>query len=262
MKNLLKTIIKIVLFIRQNRFYQLSSILIPSLFLIFPSVSNADKAQKLNNKGIKSYQNQQLEESVQLFTEALVERPESPELRFNRGTALSSIGKPEEAFEELEKAANISENKELSASAHFNAGNTHFAGEDLKGAIEEYKKAVKLDQSSRDIRYNLELALKKLQEQQENQDDDQKEENKNEEKQNQDEKESKKDQDENENMEQQKNQNQQQQQQNQQQQENEQQPMTPEEAQRILDAINDEEKKAFELRKMMVQEDMRQGDDW
>ena len=38
--------------------------------------------------------------------------------------------------------------------------------------------------------------------------------------------------------------------------------MTPEEAQRILDALSDEEKKALSLRRMQMKTDMRQGDDW
>ena len=38
--------------------------------------------------------------------------------------------------------------------------------------------------------------------------------------------------------------------------------MTPEEAQRILDAMNDEEKEAFDLQKMRMKKTMRQGDDW
>ena len=65
------------------------------------------------------------------------------------------------------------------------------------------------------------------------------------------------------NQEQQNNQNQQSEQPEQsQEQESERQPMTPEEAQRILDAIEDEEKKAFSLRREKMRSDMRRGDDW
>ena len=55
------------------------------VFMILPSqISFADKAAKLNNNGIKSYNEQNLEESIEHFTEALIERPDSPEIRFNR----------------------------------------------------------------------------------------------------------------------------------------------------------------------------------
>jgi len=246
-------------------------ILLFSVFIIIcPLTAYTDKASKLNKNGIESYMENKHEESVQYFTEALVERPDSPELRFNRGTALSAAGKKDEALNELERAANTFEKKDNSAAAHFNAGNTYFASGDLNGAIEEYKKAVKLDQLSQDFRNNLEFALRKLQEQQkqqQEQENKQDKENKEEEKQNGQNRDSEKEEEkenqsqsetsENKDKEQQNEQNQQSQQQ-----EIEQQPMTPEEAQRILDAMNDEEKKAFELRKKMMKEAIRQGDDW
>ena len=46
------------------------------------------------------------------------------------------------------------------------------------------------------------------------------------------------------------------------QQQSEDQLMTPEEAQRLLDALNDEEKKTLSLRSMKMKQEMRQGDDW
>ncbi len=245
-------------------------ILIPAL----PLNSHADKASKLNKKGIESYEENNIEESTKFFTEALVERPDSPELRFNRGTVLSTTDKKDEAINELEKAAYTFDSKEHSAAAHFNAGNTFFTAEELNEAIESYKKALKLDQSSKDIRYNLELAVRKLQEQQQQQQQ-QQQENKDEDKEKEDseeqqddkeqekENEEKDDESENKNNEQKEDQEQQQQNQEQsQQQQSEDQLMTPEETERLLDAIEDEEKKAFSLRREKMRNEMRQGDDW
>ncbi len=227
--------------------------------VIVPEKSFADKASKLNKNGIESYNEKKLEESINLFTDALVERPDSPELRFNRGTALSTAGKSEEAITELEKSADTFKKSELSAAAHFNAGNTYLASGDINGAIEEYKKAVKLDQSSKDIRNNLELALRMLQKQQQKEQQEKKETEQNKENNDQ----TKQDQEENKDERQNENNKQQnEQEQESQQQENEPQSMTPEEAKRILDAIDKEEEKAFELRKMKTLNEMRQGDDW
>ena len=248
---------------------KLQNILLIILMFALPLNSHADKASKLNKKGLGSYRDNNIEESAQFFTEALVERPDSPELRFNRGTALSATDKKDEAVNELEKAAHTFDSNEFSAAAHFNAGNTFFNAGELNEAIESYKKALKLDQSSRDIRHNLELAVRKLREQQQQQQQQQeKKENEqkkddSEEQQQDDQEQEKKDEQkddksENKNNEQQDNQNQQQQQQ----QEKEEQPMTREEAQRLLDAIDDEEKKAFSLRREKMRTEMRQGDDW
>jgi len=209
-----------------------------------PVAAHADKAARLNDQGIESYNENDHEESVRSFTEALVERPDSPELRFNRGTALSAAGKTDEAVTELERAADTFGRSDLSAAA--------------------------LDQSSKDIRHNLELAVRMLeqqQQQQENSEENKDEENKDQQDENQDSSDQKNEQEENKEQDQNQSQEDQEREQNEDQnqpqpQESEPQPMTPEEAQRILDAMNDEEKEAFELRKMMMKETMRQGDDW
>lgn len=242
------------------------------LTLIVTQSAQADKASKLNKEGIEAYNNQKTEESVRYFTDALVERPESPELRFNRGTALSAAGKTEDAVNELNKAAAEFPSKDLSAAAYFNAGNTFFAAGDLEKAIEQYKQAVKLDQTSKDIRHNLELALQKKEQQeqqeqqkqnhdQDKQDQEQNKENEEKQEQNEQNKEDQEQQDQQE-QEQENQPESEEQEQQQQSQEQTEQPMTPEEAKRILDAMNDEEKKALELRKQIMQEAAKQGDDW
>ena len=243
-------------------------------FLMNPYIADADRAASANKKGIEAYDKQSYEESVRHFTEALVERPDSPELKYNRGTTLSSLDKPEEALKELLSSAERLEVKEQSAAAHYNAGNTLFASEKLEAAIEEYKRAIKLDQNSEDYRHNLELAVRKMKQQQQEQEQDKDKENKQDEegdeknKQEQDKQEEQEEQEEKDEQQadktrdpeegEQKDQNQQQSQQ----QENEKMPMTEEEAQRLLDAINDEEKKALSQRYMQMKTDMRRGDDW
>ncbi len=238
------------------------------IILLCPAAVYADKAARLNKDGIDAYVNENHEESVQYFTEALVDRPESPELRFNRGTALSAAGRNDEAVRELDRAAEIFEQRDLAAAAHYNAGNTYFKAGNLEDAIEEYKRAVKLDQSSKDIRHNLELALRMLdqQQKQQQQKNEQNQENRDQqdESQNASDRESEHKGNEQQNQARPREEQKQDQQENQNrpQQESEQQPMTPEEAQRILDAMNGEEKEAFDLRKMMMKETMRQSDDW
>ena len=267
-----------------NRLFAL--IVVGIVTATMPMTAWADKASRLNKKGIESFSGNNLEESVGHFTEALVERPESPELKFNLGTALSAVGKNDEALRELEQSAEQFTVPKNSAAAYFNAGNTSFNTGDLDGAIESYKSALKLDQSSRDIRHNLELVVRKLQEQQEQQqnkdqqkDDQENQDDQQEDQQNQDENEQdqdkqdeeKQDQDKQDDEQQdeqsekdknQQNQDENEQQQQEQAQNEEQLPMTPEEAQQLLDAIQDEENKALSLKKEKMRGEMRVGDDW
>ncbi len=222
------------------------------IFLLQPGIAGADKAASFNRRGIEAYKQQQYEESLRQFTEAAVERPETPSIIFNRGTALSSLGKKDEAVSTLLNAARGFNSREQSAAAHFNTGNTLFAAEDYQGALEQYRRAVKLDQDSEDIRHNLELTLRKLTDQQSRQSD-QDNQQKNDQKQDRQ-------------KQQNPNQNQQQKQDREQQQskqrENELRPMTKEEAERLLNAINDEERKSLSLRNQRAKGAIPQGNDW
>ena len=232
---------------------------IPVLFLLlWPLTVMADISSSSNKKGIDSYNKSNYEESVKNFTDALVEQPDSPVLKYNLGTTLSELGKKEESLRELSSAAKGSDNDELTSSAHFNAGNTLFRSNDFEKAINEYNEALKHDQSSKDIRHNLELAARKLQDQQQQKKENNKEENKDDKKKDAQENQNKKPEDEEQKDKEQKNQ----QQQEPHQQKSEDRPMTQEEAQRLLDAINNEEEKVLSLRRMKMKADMRQGDDW
>ncbi len=249
------------------------------IFILFfllhtPVTSFADKASSFNKKGIESFNRKEYQRSTKHFTDALVERPDSPEIKFNLGTALSEQKENEEALRQLDAAAQGLKTKNQQAAAHFNAGNALFVSGNFEKSIEEYKNAVKLDQSSGDIRHNLEIAVRRLQQQKQQKQD--KEEQKDGEKKEQNEdqqqdsgkedKEEEKEQKKDDQESKTKNANDKQQQDKQQQQsnqkQNENQPMTKEEAQQLLDAIKDDEKKALQLRKMQFQSEMRQGDDW
>ncbi|MCE5251814.1 tetratricopeptide repeat protein [bacterium] len=242
--------------------------------LFYPGNGSADPASTANKRGIEAYNRKDYEKSLGYFNDALVERPDTPKLNFNRGTALSALNKPEEAVNEFLSAARKLGNSGETAAAYFNAGNTLMAANNFEGAIGEYKNAVKLDPSSPDIRHNLELAVRKLNQQKEEQKKDKQQQN-NEKQQNedknkqkeQDKKEQEKQQDkskeqQNKSQSPQDGEKKDQQQQPSQQQDNQVMPMTPEEAKRLLDAINNDEKRALSQRYTQMKTGIRQGDDW
>ena len=234
-----------------------SAFILLTLSLTSLSPAYADKAYKSNESGITMYESGKYDESADHFTEAAVERPDSPDIKFNLGTSLSRKNETDEALRQLGTAAEGFSDKAKKAAAYFNAGNARFLSGDLDGAISDYTRAVKLDQHSEDIRFNLERAVRKLKEQekQQQQDKDSEQEQKKDEDQQDEEQQSK-----TKNTDQQEQQDDQQQDSDQQQSED--QLMTPEEAQRLLDALNDEEKKTLSLRSMKMKQEMRQGDDW
>jgi Ca-activated chloride channel homolog len=233
-----------------RKFLSLSLICI--LGLTAASPAGADKAASANRKGIHAYRDEKFEDSSTRFTEALVERPDAPELHFNLGTALAAQGKKDGAMNELMSAARGLDTKEKAAAANFNAGNLLLASNDYQGAVEAFKKAVKLDQQSPDIRHNLELAVRKLNDRKKDQSNKDNQEKKGERDNNQ------KNKSQNQNKQQQQNKEQQQSQQ----QNSDLKPMTKDEAQRLLNAINDDEKKSLSLRHQQMKTKVRQGDDW
>lgn len=93
--------------------------------------------------------------------------PASEKARYNAGTA--HLLASSEAAAPLLESATRSKDAALASRAYYNLGNSRLAGEDYKGAIEAYKDSLRRDPGSADAKFNLELALRRLQEQQQNQ---------------------------------------------------------------------------------------------
>lgn len=111
-------------------------------------------------------------EAEKLYQKALGELPSNPGVLYDLGAAhyaAAQVMPPgpdrqkllETAAQELRLAGDAPDTA-LRASAHYNLGNTLFAGQKYKDAIEEYKKALRLEPKREDARHNLELALAKL----------------------------------------------------------------------------------------------------
>ena len=168
---------------------------------------------------------------------------------FNLGNSLYRQQKHEEAGKEFEKAAAASTNKMDKARAYHNLGNSYLQQQKVKESIEAYKQALRNNPNDADTKYNLSYAmnlLKQQEQQQQNQDnkDNQDQQNQDQQNQNQQNQDNKDQQD----KEQQQNQQQQDQKKDemQQKQQQQQQQINREDAQRILDAIAQEEKELLE----------------
>ena len=211
----------------------------------------ADNFSSLVEKGNTAFTEQDFNTALEYYHQAEVERPETPELDFNVGTTLYKTGKYEEAMEKLQRSLETVD-VEREASAHYNIGNTMFRMEDYQAAIKAYQKSLELNPDDLDAKYNLELARIRLKEQmeanpQQNQDQQQQQQEQQQEEQ--------KDQ-----QEQPQDQNQQEQQQ--QPQEIDENEMTKEDAERILNALQDDEKDIQkELQRHQAQGGY-QGNDW
>jgi Ca-activated chloride channel family protein len=102
------------------------------------------------------------------FERAATARPQDPAVRFNVADGLYKNGRYDEAAT-LFKALGGDAASPLAGAARYNLGNSLFQKQDYRGAIQAYRDALRALPGDADTRRNLELALRKLKEQEEQQ---------------------------------------------------------------------------------------------
>lgn len=148
---------------------EISGRCVAAVFLLgVASTAFADSFNKEISKGNQSYRKGNYDEAARCYRSAEIDRPGSPVAAYNLGTALTTGKNYEEALSKLGEAASKLTGPEQ-ALAHYNTGNALFGAEKFDEAVGAYKKTLEINPNDRDAKYNLELALKKLEEQKKNQ---------------------------------------------------------------------------------------------
>ena len=244
------------------------------LFLIGIAFSaSAQKERKLVREGNDLYDKQDFEKAEVEYRKALDKKTDSYEAAFNLGDALFKQKRFDEALKQFSDLAEKEMDKQRLGELYHNIGNTLLSMQKTEESIEAYKESLRNRPNAPETKYNLEYARRR-QQQQQNQDQNQdqnKDQNKDQQKdqdqgkneeqqkdqqdQNKDQQDQNKDQQDKNQKDQDKNQqNKDQQQQNQQPQ---QQPgkISKEDAQRLLEALQNDEKKVQEkVQKEKVQQ--------
>jgi len=223
--------------------------LILTIVLLSPACLLFAQQEKSDiNKGNKLYEQQKYKEAEEAYRKSVAKKTETVEGNFNLGDALYKQKQYDKAQEQFNKLG-ASSNKAVASQAYHNLGNSMLESKKLEESIEAYKKALINNPADDQTRYNLAYAQEKLKKQ--NQDKKNNKDNKNnkddknkkdQNKQNQDKKDQdKKDQDK---KNQDQNKNDQNKDQDKKDQQNGQQPnkISKEDAQRMLDALNNQEK--------------------
>jgi Ca-activated chloride channel homolog len=104
------------------------------------------------------------EEALKHYDKAIAALPAEPGAHFDRGAALYTLQRFDEAGQEFLRATEAKDGA-LKAQAFYNLGNAFFKKEKFKEAIEAYKRTLALDPRDEHAKWNLELALRKQQEQ-------------------------------------------------------------------------------------------------
>jgi Ca-activated chloride channel family protein len=199
----------------------------------------AQQEKSYVKNGNELYQQQKYKEAEAAYRKALVKKNQNIEGNFNLGDALYKQKQFDKAGEQFAKIAGSNKNKAVAAGAYHNLGNTLMQGKKLEESIEAYKKSLLNNPKDEQTRYNLAYAQEKLKKQQQQNKNNQNKNNKdkNKDKQNKDKDKDKQNQDK-------KNQDKQKQDQDKQKQQQQQQPdkLSKDDAQRMLDALNNDEK--------------------
>lgn len=151
-------------------------------------------------KGNEAYRLGEFDKANELYGSHQKDEKYGDVAAFNQANTNFRLEKFEEAVNQYKEIANRTQNKDLKARAFHNLGNSLMKTENYKESVEAYKNALRNNPNDEESRYNLALAKRKLQEQeqqnQENKDDKKNEDNKdNEDKKNEENKDDNKDQD-------------------------------------------------------------------
>jgi len=213
--------------------------------------------------GNKLFTEEKYDEALNKYIDAQVHAPESPLLKFNIGDAQYKKNKYEEAIKEFE-ASLSSEDVLKQAQSYYNMGNSLYRLNKLPEAIAAYKKSLELNPNDEDAKYNLEFVRKKLkdeaQKQQQNPQQQQQQNQDQQQQQNQDDQQQ--DQQQQDQQQQQQDQEQQDEQQQQEQQQAQPQDISKEDAERILNSLNEDEEKMKEARKQQMPGNISVSKDW
>ena len=230
-------------------------------FLLFGSVSlGAQTERQKVAKANELYNAERYEEALTIYRDAALDDPESAAIRYNIGNTLYKQGKFEEAFQEYTKVLSA-QDADLHFRSYYNMGNTLYRMNKLEESILSYTKALQINPDDYDSKFNLEFVRNKLKQQMQDQQQDQQQQQEGEQQQDE-QRQQQGEQQQNEQEQQQDQQEGEQQQQEQPQGQQDEREMTREEAERILNALMDNERDIQEKRKAPAAGSTRVKIDW
>lgn len=224
------------------------------VFLLFVFCANGlsgQSAHQLLRNGDKLYGSDRFLDASKQYEEAAKLNPDFKSL-YNLGNAFYQQQKYKEAQKVYEKAVEQEADNQNLSDAWYNLGNTHFLSQQYDKSVEAYKKSLQYRPNDKETIENLlkarKLLQKQRQEQQKNKQDQQKKDN-----QNQDQKQQQQEQNQKDQEDKNKDQNPSEQEKKKPQNQNRDRQLTPEEAEKLMEIIENEDKK--------VNQKVRRGSD-
>lgn len=139
------------------------------LILLIPLFAYAESDRSLVRQGNRQYDSKQYSEAEVNYRKALEQNTKLREGQFNLGDALYKQGRFEEAENQFHLSSETAADPLARAHAYHNLGNAQLKQKKLEESIGSYKQALKLNPNDQDTKYNLEYARKLIQQQQQQQ---------------------------------------------------------------------------------------------
>jgi tetratricopeptide (TPR) repeat protein len=222
-----------------------SRLILITLLLQAAFILSAQSDRKYIRQGNGKYSDGKFPEAEILYRRALNDNKTSANAGFNVGDALYKQNKFDEAAKQFQGTAGAMTDVSKKSDSHYNLGNSLLKANKFEEAISAYKNSLRLVPGRNDARYNLAYAQDQLKDQQEN-----KEKQKDQDQDNNKDKDQNKDNNKDQGKDQQKKDNDQQPQQQQDKSQDQQQQkegyISKEDAQRLLDALANDEKNVQE----------------
>jgi tetratricopeptide (TPR) repeat protein len=116
----------------------------------------------LMRKGNRHYRNALYRDAIEFFQKGREKNRKSSVPSFNGGAALYKLEDYTGSIQALNKALTRTDDDERTSQIHYNLGNNYFNLGEYAKAVEQYRTGLKINPYDLDLKYNLELALKKL----------------------------------------------------------------------------------------------------
>jgi Ca-activated chloride channel family protein len=140
-------------------------------FLLLPQFLVAQTTYKNIYRGNELYKKQEFQKAATAYQKSLAEKKSKTKepAQFNLGNALLRAKDPEQALKQYEYVGTKTKNPKMSSYAFHNAGNVRATQKKWQEAINYYKASLKKNPKAQQTKYNLAYAQQKLKEQQDQQ---------------------------------------------------------------------------------------------
>jgi len=140
-------------------------------FFSFSWLISAQTERKMTRKGNSQYETGNFVDAEINYKKALEKNKNLLEAQFNLGDALVKQERYDEALESFDNVSSLTNDKELKAKALHNKGNVLLSQQNLEGALESYKESLRVDPKDEETRYNYAFVKKQIQQQEQEEQD-------------------------------------------------------------------------------------------